>query len=104
MKQLEKHNLLDIVKKHNLVNFTKKDLVNIVNKYYVSMYYTYNIHNTLQDLVNDLKLNVIYKSEKIEPKYSCYVKINVNKFGSVSIPTYNISSEYRNKIIDNLIN
>lgn len=94
-KKLEKHNIIDIVKKHNLENFTVEKFRKVVERYYQNMYYTYNLVNELQELVNENKLEVKYESVKIDMNksyYSCYFKKpSQDKYGSVSKAVYNYS-------------
>ena len=67
-KRLEKHNILQIVEKNSLLEFTKKELLKLCEySSYRDYYSTYNVDNLLQELVNEGSLVVYYISVKVEP-------------------------------------
>jgi hypothetical protein len=91
MKQIEKHNIIDIVKRQELKEFTREELVRYVENTRKNgvMYYTYNIENTLQDLVNEGSLLVNYISVKVEPLEYSFRMIDY-KVGSKSVAIYKL--------------
>lgn len=90
-KKIEKHNIIDIVKRVELKEFTREELVKLVENTRVNgiIYYTYDIENTLQELVNEGSLEVYYVSVKVEPLKYFYRTINY-KVGSKSVAVYKL--------------
>lgn len=105
-KKLEKHNVIDIVKRESLLEFSKEELLKYVEKKRNGFhYYSYNIENILQELVNEGSLDVYYISVKVEPlKYSwpSYKMID-NKVGSKSVAVYKSLKAMRNERIDKVL-
>ena len=92
-KKIEKHNIIDIVKRVELKEFTREELVKLVvnTRKNGIIYYTYDIENTLQELVNEGSLDVYYVSVKVEPlKYNYRYLTTDYKVGSKSVAIYNL--------------
>ena len=66
MKRIEKHNVLDIIKKENLEDFTVECIERLVRNKYRNMWYSYGyyISNCLFELVNDDEISVVYVSKR----------------------------------------
>lgn len=106
-KKLEKHNVIDIVRRESLLEFSKEQLLKCVENTRRNgfLYYSYNIENILQELVNEGSLGVYYISVKVEPlKYSwpSYKMID-NKVGSKSVAVYKSLKVMRNERIDKIL-
>jgi hypothetical protein len=102
-KRLEKHNILQIVEKNSLLEFTKSDLVKLCEySSYRSYYSTYNAENLLQELVNEGSLGVYYISVKVEPLKYNYSMIDY-KVGSKSVAVYKSLKVMRNQRIDEIL-
>lgn len=104
-KKLEKHNVIDIVRRESLLEFTKEQLLRCVenSKKNGFNYYSYDIENVLQELVNEGSLGVYYISIKIEPlRYSPSYKID-NKVGSKSLAIYKSLKAIRNERINQIL-
>ena len=67
LKRLEKHNIITLVRQNSLLEFTKKSLEQVICNCSIN-YYTYNVENTLQELVNEGALieNVDLEQSKTE--------------------------------------
>jgi hypothetical protein len=104
-KRLEKHNILQIVEKNSLLEFTKQDLVKLCEySNYRDYYSTYNVENLLQELVNEGSLGVYYISVKVEPlRYNYGYSITDYKVGSKSVAVYKSLKAMRNERIDELL-
>jgi hypothetical protein len=103
-KRLEKHNILQIVEKNSLLEFTKQELLKLCEySSYRDYYSTYNVENLLQELVNECKLKVYYISVKVEPLQYSYRKILDNKVGSKSLAIYKSLSAMRNERIEEIL-
>jgi len=91
-KRLEKHNILQIVEKNSLLEFTKQELLKLCEySSYRDYYSTYNVENLLQELVNECKLKVYYISVKVEPlRYNYRYSIIDYKVGSKSVAVYTL--------------
>ena len=100
-KKLEKHNIIDIVRKESLLEFTKDELLKYVKNTRKSgfSYYYYDIENVLQELVNEGNLGVYYISVKVEPLQYSYRKMD-NKVGSKSLAIYKSLTAMRNERIE----
>lgn len=83
-KKLEKHNVIDIVRREALLEFTKEQMLRCLENTRKNgvNYYSYNIENVLQELVNEGSLGVYYISDKVEPN------IHYRSFGSKSVAIY----------------
>lgn len=92
-KRLEKHNIIDIVRRNELLEFKKQDLIKLCEySSYRDYYSTYNIENLLQELVSEGKLEVYYISVKVEPlKYNYGYPIIDYKVGSKSVAVYKLN-------------
>jgi hypothetical protein len=102
-KRLEKHNILQIVEKNSLLEFTKSDLVKLCEySSYRSYYSTYNAENLLQELVNEGNLGVYYISVKVEPLEYSYRMIDY-KVGSKSVAVYKSLKAMRYERIDEIL-
>ena len=102
-KKLEKHNILRIVEKNSLLEFTKQDLVKLCEySSYRDYYSTYNAENLLQELVNEGNLGVYYISVKVEPLQYSYRKMD-NKVGSKSVAVYKSLKSMRNERIEEIL-
>ena len=89
-KRLEKHNIIDIVRRNELLEFKKQDLIKLCSySGYRDYYSTYNAENLLQELVNEGKLKVYYISVKVEPLRYNY-SITDYKVGSKSVAVYTL--------------
>jgi len=106
-KRLEKHNVLDIVRRESLLEFSKQEILRCVenSKKNGFHYYSYNIENVLQELVNEGNLGVYYISVKVEPlKYSWpSYKETDNKVGSKSVAIYKSLKAMRNERIEEIL-
>ena len=102
-KILEKHNVIDIVRRESLLEFTKEDLIKLCEySSYRSYYSTYNAENLLQELVNEGSLGVYYISVKVEPLKYNYSMIDY-KVGSKSVAVYKSLKSMRNQRIDEIL-
>ena len=104
-KKLEKHNIIDIVRRNELLEFTKQDLIELCSySGYRDYYCTYYIENLLQELVNEGSLSVYYISVKVEPlRYNYGYSITDYKVGSKSVAVYKSLKAMRNERIDELL-
>jgi hypothetical protein len=103
-KRLEKHNILQIVEKNSLLEFTKEDLIKLCEySSYRSYYSTYNAENLLQELVNEGNLGVYYISVKVEPLQYSYRRIIDGKVGSKSVAVYKSLKAMRNERIEEIL-
>ncbi len=91
-KRLEKHNIIDIVRRNELLEFKKQNLIKLCEySSYRDYYSTHNIENLLQELVNEGKLEVHYISVKVEPlRYNYGYSIIDYKVGSKSVAVYKL--------------
>ena len=102
-KRLEKHNILQIVEKNSLLEFTKEDLIKLCEySSYRSYYSTYNAENLLQELVNEGSLGVYYISVKVEPLEYSWRMIDY-KVGSKSVAVYKSLKAMRNERIEEIL-
>jgi len=104
-KKLEKHNVIDIVRRESLLEFTKEQILRCVENTRKNgfLYYSYNIENVLQELVNEGNLGVYYISVKVEPLQYSYRKILDNKVGSKSLAVYKSLKAMRNERIEEIL-
>ena len=104
-KKLEKHNVIDIVRRESSLEFSKEQLLKCVENTRRNgfLYYSYNIENILQELVNEGSLGVYYISVKVEPLEYSYRKIIDNKVGSKSVAVYKSLKAMRNERIDKIL-
>jgi hypothetical protein len=95
-KKLEKHNIIDIVRRNELLEFKKEDLIKLCEySSYRDWYSTSHIENMLQELVSEGKLDVYYISVKVEPLKSYiyadrFVASIDYKVGSKSVAIYKL--------------
>ena len=102
-KRLEKNNILQLVEKNSLLEFTKNELVKLCEySSYRDYYSTYNIENLLQELVNEGNLGVHYISVKVEPLEYSYRMIDY-KVGSKSVAIYKSLKSMRNERIEEIL-
>lgn len=101
-KQLEKHNVIDIVRRESLLEFTKEQILRCIEN--TRKYYSYNIENVLQELVNEGSLGVYYISVKVEPLQYSYRRIVDGKVGSKSVAVYKSLKAMRNERIEEILN
>lgn len=103
-KKLEKHNVIDIVRRESLLEFTKEQILRCVENTRKNgfLYYSYNIENVLQELVNEGSLGVYYISVKVEPLKYNYSMIDY-KVGSKSVAVYKSLKSMRNQRIDEIL-
>ena len=104
-KKLEKHNIIDCVRRELLLEFNKEDLL-----YYLKdsrrngiVYTIYYIENLLQELVNEGQLGVYYISVKVEPLEYYYGRID-NKVGSKSVAIYKSLRTMRAECVEKILN
>ena len=107
-KKLEKHNVIDIVRRESLLEFTKEEILRcLVNSRKNGFnYYSYNIENVLQELVNEGSLGVYYISVKIEPSKhhrEYYYDDKKYRFGSKSVAVYKSMKAMRNERIEEIL-
>ena len=105
-KKLEKHNVIDIVRREELLEFTKEQILRCVENTRKNgfLYYSYNIENVLQELVNEGNLGVYYISVKVEPlRYNYGYSITDYKVGSKSVAVYKSLKSMCSERIDELL-
>lgn len=64
---IEKHNVLGVIERNGLLEFTKDRLYQEIEKNHSLTRY-YNLENILQELLHDGKITAKYISIKVEPK------------------------------------
>lgn len=103
-KKLEKHNVIDIVRRESLLEFTKEQILRCIENTRKNgfLYYSYNIENVLQELVNEGNLGVYYISVKVEPLEYSWRMIDY-KVGSKSVAVYKSLKAMRNERIDKIL-
>ena len=105
-KKLEKHNVIDIVRRESLLEFTKEQILRCVENTRKNgfLYYSYNIEDLLQELVNEGSLGVYYISVKVEPlKYNYGYSMIDYKVGSKSVAVYKSLKAMRNERIEEIL-